>query len=644
MGGEQVAARLRALIRANGSFALLHRAGRPEVVEILTGVAETADALAELRPDEATSPGNPILAVIPYRQLGERGFAHHDDGVPIRVLRVTAQASAPVADLVASLPKTIGELMDEQFDITDAEYGEIVRKVRENEIGTGQGSNFVISRAFTADIDRYTPEMALAAYRRLLTAESGAYWTFLIRHGDLTFVGASPERHVALADGELTMNPISGTYRYPTDGPTVPDVLRFLADRKETDELYMVVDEELKMMARLCDLGVRAHGPQLRQMARLAHTEYLLAGHSVADPREILRTTMFAPTVTGSPIENACRVIERYEPRGRGYYSGVAALIGADATGPTLDSAILIRTAEIDATGRLRIGVGSTLVRHSDPASEVAETGAKAAALLDAFRPARREGPGPARPRPADVTGEPAVRRALSRRNAHLAGFWLHGPKVGTATSAAGLKALVIDAEDTFTAMLAHQLQALGLEVTIRTYHERFEVTEAGIVVIGPGPGDPRDLADRKTARLRLLTRRLLREGRPFLAVCFGHQVLSGALGLALRRRTVPNQGTQREIDLFGTSRRVGLYNTFEAVSELDRFSSELVAGTVEVCRDRDNGAVHALAGPGFASAQFHPESVLTTDGPAILAELLDTALAVRAAASTQGGDPRWVG
>ena len=92
---------------------------------------------------------------------------------------------------------------------------------------------------------------------------------------------------------------------------------------------------------------------------------------------------MFAPTVTGSPLESACRVINRYETKGRGYYSGIVALIGRDATGRReLDSSILIRTAEIRGDGRLEIGVGATLVRHSDPRTEVAETKAKAAGLL----------------------------------------------------------------------------------------------------------------------------------------------------------------------------------------------------------------------------------------------------------------------
>ena len=129
------------------------------------------------------------------------------------------------------------------------------------------------------------------------------------------------------------MNPISGTYRYPAGGPTLAGVKEFLADRKETDELYMVLDEELKMMARICEGGGRVAGPYLREMARLAHTEYFIHGRSDRDVRDILRETMFAPTVTGSPLESACRVISRLRAAGPRLLRGVAALIGRDAAG-----------------------------------------------------------------------------------------------------------------------------------------------------------------------------------------------------------------------------------------------------------------------------------------------------------------------
>ncbi|EZO07453.1 hypothetical protein AJ63_06325, partial [Pseudomonas aeruginosa 3576] len=52
--------------------------------------------------------------------------------------------------------------------------------------------------------------------------------------------------------------------------------------------------------------------------------------------------------------------------------------------------------------------------------------------------------------------------------------------------------------------------------------------------------------------------------------------------------------------------------------------------GPIEISRDRETGEVHALRGPRFASMQFHPESVLTREGPRIIADLLRHALVER--------------
>src|SRR5690606_39572260 len=113
---------------------------------------------------------------------------------------------------------------------------------------------------------------------------------------------------------------------------------------------------------------------------------------SDADPRDVLRQTMFAPTVTGSPMENACTVIRRHETDGRGYYSGVLALLEREEPGPdgvvgpeSLDAPILIRAAQLDDSGSVAIRAGATLVPHSDPASRVAETTAKAVGRLPAL-------------------------------------------------------------------------------------------------------------------------------------------------------------------------------------------------------------------------------------------------------------------
>ncbi|MFJ8034432.1 anthranilate synthase family protein [Streptomyces sp. NPDC096032] len=598
-------------------FALLRRRtpGRDEaVVEVLLGPVTSRERLADL-PDEG-------LALVPFRQIRERGFDVRDDGTPLLVLTPEESYEIPLDEALRTLPGHDVRVEGGGFDVDDERYAGIVGRVLAEEIGRGEGANFVIRRTYRGDIPGFGRADALALFRRLLEGERGAYWTFVVHTGDRTLVGASPEVHVRMSGGTVVMNPISGTYRYPAEGPTPEHLLDFLADGKEIEELSMVVDEELKMMCTVGDRGGVVVGPRLKEMAHLAHTEYELRGRSSLDVREVLRETMFAATVTGSPVQNACRVIERHEVGGRGYYAGALALLGRDSGGAqTLDSPILIRTADIDADGRLRVPVGATLVRGSDPAGEVAETHAKAAGVLAALgvRPSRpraeRE-----RPRLAD---DPRVRAALDGRRSALAPFWLRMQEQARELTG---HALVVDGEDTFTAMLAHVLRSGGLEVTVRRYDEpglRAEVlAHEGPVVLGPGPGDPGDLTDPKMRLLRALAATVVREHRHgVLGVCLGHELIAAELGLEIVRKEVPRQGEQTEIELFGRPETVGFYNSFTARCD-DEAARELAAHGVEVSR-AGNGEVHALRGPGFAGVQFHPESVLTLNGARVLRGLI---------------------
>ncbi|MFE2388442.1 anthranilate synthase family protein [Streptomyces althioticus] len=598
-------------------FALLRRrtpGHDHDTVELLIGPVTSHDRLADL-PDEG-------LALVPFRQIRERGFDVRDDGTPLLVLTPEERHEIPLAEALAALPAHDVRVEGGGFDVGDEEYARIVGRVLDEEIGRGEGANFVIRRTYEGGIPGFGRADALALFRRLLEGERGAYWTFVVHTGDRTLVGASPEVHVRASGGTVVMNPISGTYRYPDAGPTPEHLLRFLAAGKEIEELSMVVDEELKMMCTVGDMGGVVIGPRLKEMAHLAHTEYELRGRSSLDVREVLRETMFAATVTGSPVQNACRVIERHEAGGRGYYAGALALIGRDEGGAqTLDSPILIRTADIDAAGRLRVPVGATLVRGSDPAGEVAETHAKAAGVLAAL------GVRPGRPRAEAVrpglAEDPRVRAALDGRRASLAPFWLRMQERSDALTG---HALVVDAEDTFTAMLAHVLRAAGLDVTVRRYDEpglrEAALAHEGPLVLGPGPGDPSDTADPKMRFLRGLTAEVIAGNRHgVLGVCLGHELIAAELGLDIVRKEVPYQGAQTEIELFGRPETVGFYNSFVAHCD-DEAARELAAHGVEVSRAA-NGEVHAVRGPGFAGVQFHPESVLSLDGAAVVRELM---------------------
>ncbi|GLW27309.1 phenazine-specific anthranilate synthase component I [Actinoplanes regularis] len=602
---------------AGGAFALLHRDGA-EHVEVLRGEVITVDTLAAI----PLEPGRQVLALIPFRQIAERGFDCVDDGAPLECLLVSSVSTQPLTAFPAGELSVSGG----RFDLDDDEYGAIVEDVLRDEIGHGAGANFVIHRVFEASVEGDPVAAARAAFGRLLANERGTYWTFLVHTGARTLVGATPERHVSVNDGIVMMNPISGTFRNGSGS-----LLDFLRDPKEVEELYMVLDEELKMMATVAEHGGQVAGPYLKQMAHLTHTEYLLAGRGSLDVREVLRETMFAPTVTGSPIENACRVIARHERRGRGYYAGVLALLSvADDGTQTLDAPILIRTAEITPGGTLRVPVGATLVRHSTAAGEVAETHTKAAGVLAALGAATI----PVRTAAPPAAGEEEL-RVLAARNAGLARFWLDSrePEALALPSLAGRTAVIVDGEDTFTAMLAHQLKALGLAVSVVPWSA--PLPAADLLVAGPGPGDPEDADDPKMAVVRGIVAARLAAGLPLFAVCLGQEMLALELGLPLIRRDAPYQGLARDVDLFGTVRRVGFYSSFAAVSPVASFES--AHGRVELARDPVDGAVHALRGPSFAGVQFHPESVLSRDGIDVLRELLPPLLSEVVSPLTNG-------
>ncbi len=618
-------------------FALLARDGA--TVEILTGDVVDVDLLADIPLEDADGTRREVLALVPYRQIAERGFEHHDDGAPLRCLVVTEHASVPRSDAIAALPAAAVTLGDAGFDISDEEYAAIVRRVIADEIGRGEGANFVIRRDFTASVDAEPLTAGLTWFRALLEHERGAYWTFLVSTPGHLAVGASPEAHVSARDGVVTMNPISGTFRHPAGGATAATLTEFLSSTKETEELFMVVDEELKMMSAVCSDGGRITGPHLKEMSRLTHTEYMLRGSSTMDPREILRETMFAPTVTGSPMQNACTVIKRHETSPRGYYSGVAALFtpSAGAAGHDLDAPILIRTAYL-VDGRLRVPVGATLVRHSDPDGEVGETHGKAAGVLgaigaiprdEAAERAALDEDAPAEVR-APLGDDPEIAALLASRNERLAPFWLNPQDDEPHGIGSGLTALVVDAEDRFTTMLGHQLHHLGFAVAITPWNEVTDasVAAADLVVAGPGPGDPRDLSSARIARLRSVVDARRASGRPLLAVCLSHQMLADTLGIELAPLASPHQGLQKTVDVFGVPASIGFYNTFTARVAPGTTTVGDAEHVTEVSADAASGDVYALRGPGYASVQGHLESILSRDGLETLERLIAHALA----------------
>jgi phenazine biosynthesis protein phzE len=595
-------------------------------------VASLMDVPLEDGPPEPGRRFDRLLAV-PFRQVTERGFEAHDDHAPLSVVHLDTETEVPLSELLEALPRE--EVAFEEpggFETTDEEYAAVVERIIRDEIGHGQGANLVVGRHYRARLRDWGTAQALTVLRRLLEQERGAYWTYCFFTGERYLIGASPERHVSVHGGDVRMNPISGTFRLRGHDDPVERkqaLLDFLADEKEIYELFMVVDEELKMMCEVCNEGGQVLGPFLKPMTHLVHTEYLLAGRSSRDVRAVLRDTMYAATVTGSPVENACRLIRRYETQGRGYYGAALALLGRDEQGrPTADSPIVIRTADVSVDGELTVTAGATLVRDSVPASEVAETHAKAGGILSAFglvpaAPAAAEGV-------AALTQDEDVLIALNSRNQRLSKFWLTDQGGSSpAPELRGRSVVILDGEDDFVNMLRHLLAVMGMTSTVVRYDEYRPGALDGhdLVVIGPGPGDPRDGDHPKIRAFRAAVDELLAtDSRPFLAVCLGHQVLCSRLGIPLAYKDIVFQGTQSRVRLDGREEAVGFYNTFVA-----RLGAAPAPGGVEVRADPATGDIHQLVGPHFRSVQFHAESILTEHGYELVHDLVLDLLSERA-------------
>ncbi len=614
-------------------FAMIRREGEDQVW-LLQGEIAWLDRLDQIKIQPTAPVGSQenfaTLNFLPFSTVKERGFAAHDDGQKIASLQIQQTRRFAVADLVTALSSTTVELAETGgFGESDAAYAELVRAVIREDIGNGEGANFVIPRWYRAKVADYAPIKALAAYAHLLQQERGTYWTFAFFDDKDFLIGATPERHISLQNGLVKMNPIAGTLRKAELNPAHPrdQLLAFIQDQKETFELLMVVDEELKMIADFCPSGGQVIGPLLKEMAHVVHSEYLLAGPTERDVITLLRNSMFAATVTGSPIESAMRVIQKREASARGYYGSVLALIGTDTAGkPTLDAPILIRTAHIDSMGNIAIGAGTTIVHHSVPEDEVKETHAKAAGIMRAFglqgtthnRPALNLG--------ALIASE-EMQIALNLRNKDLSRFWIDYQSTDFTIEPrlTGKTATIIDNEDSFTHMFAHMLRRLGMVVQVVSFRDIDSPPlegrvgggvlsiQADLIIIGPGPGDPNNLADAKMAKLHQLVTALRASPRPFLCICLGHQILCHNLGLKVaKKQPVAFQGRQEVIDYFGRKQRVGFYNTF-----VGHYAQPIADLTFAA--DTTSGDIHALRHAQFGGMQFHPESILTTNGLQII-------------------------
>lgn len=191
---------------------------------------------------------------------------------------------------------------------------------------------------------------------------------------------------------------------------------------------------------------------------------------------------------------------------------------------------------------------------------------------------------------------------------------------------------LLVDNYDSYTFNLAHLIaQAAGHEPLVVPAGEsadlpqRVRAGEFSHVVISPGPGTPEREEDFGPA-LRVIEA-AADAGVPLLGVCLGHQGLAMLAGAAVTRAPEPRHGFVSTVTHSGEGIFTGIPQGFEVVRyhslHVDLDVDELAGITVHA-RSED-GVVQALKVDGLDhwGVQFHPESVLTQHGAAIMRNFL---------------------
>ncbi len=185
---------------------------------------------------------------------------------------------------------------------------------------------------------------------------------------------------------------------------------------------------------------------------------------------------------------------------------------------------------------------------------------------------------------------------------------------------------LLIDNFDSFTFNLAQYLGELGADVVVRRNNAidiaEIEQLKPAHIVISPGPGRP------EQAGVSMDVIRRFAASVPMLGVCLGHQAMGAVFGGHVVRAQQLMHGKTSLVEHDGRGVFAGVSGSFPA----GRYHSLVVAeqgwpDSLEVAaRTSDTGTVMGLRHKQWPmhGVQFHPESVLTTEGRRILRNFLE--------------------
>jgi len=342
----------------------------------------------------------------PVVRPGEDAGAVYDD---------LAAAADRLADALADAGsvETGGFRRDRERAGPREEYEAAVRRAKEHVLD-GDIYQGVISR--TRELEGEVDPLGLYAALRDINPSP---YMYVLDHGDLSVVGASPETLVSVRGREVMANPIAGTC--PRGASPVEDrrlAGEMLADGKERAEHTMLVDLARNDVRRVSESGsVRVEEfMNVLKYSHVQHIESTVTGRlrgsgggppagrppAAVDAFDATRAAFPAGTLSGAPKVRAMEVIDDLERTPRGVYGGG---VGYYSWTGDADMAIVIRSATVERgatiddpagatdadTDLVTVRAGAGIVADSDPGSEYDETESKMRGVFVALEAIERE-------------------------------------------------------------------------------------------------------------------------------------------------------------------------------------------------------------------------------------------------------------
>jgi anthranilate synthase component 1 len=298
----------------------------------------------------------------------------------------TAFLMSAVHDLASGLDIPVvarpefATLPDAGANMSRDEFERAVRRAIEY-IRTGDAFQIVPSIRFETEFSGD----AFAVYRALRLVNPSPFM-FLVRSGEFSIAGSSPELMSRARNGLAHSRPIAGTRpRGATPESDMALEKELLADPKERAEHTMLIDLARNDLGRVCRFGTVVVD-DLMVIERYSHVMHIVSGVSGrleegVGPVDVLRATFPHGTVSGAPKIRAMEIIDELEPTARGPYAGAVGYI--DFSG-NLDTAIALRTCVAKGTTAW-VQAGAGIVVDSDPGAEYDECVNKAKAVLYAI-------------------------------------------------------------------------------------------------------------------------------------------------------------------------------------------------------------------------------------------------------------------